>query len=184
MIYSNCLKYFQLIFTKLSHQLQQFVLLNFVGKKFRSKTLFFTLRSKWGIEVTRPSCYKEKLTVAYFKKAPAVPWVTNSNKYKLRLFYLVTRSYLSELNCPTGRMFAGISCQPAKYTQIYDDMDDYEYMDDFTFLMFCWPCLIIYQYSETNVMHFLFSLLRIKGLYMFRALLAHLQEALNKWHLV
>jgi hypothetical protein len=24
----------------------------------------------------------------------------------------------------------------------------------------------IYQYSETNVMHFLFSLLRIKGLYM------------------
>jgi hypothetical protein len=26
-----------------------------------------------------------------------------------------------------------------------------------------------YQYSETNVMHFLFSLLRIKGLYMFRA---------------
>jgi hypothetical protein len=27
-----------------------------------------------------------------------------------------------------------------------------------------------YQYSETNMMHFLFSLLRIKGLYMFRAL--------------
>jgi hypothetical protein len=40
------------------------------------------------------------------------------------------------------------------------------------------------QYSETNVMHFLFSLLRIKGLYMFRALLAHLQEALHKRHLV
>jgi hypothetical protein len=31
----------------------------------------------------------------------------------------------------------------------------------------------INQYSETNVMHFLFSLLRITGLYMFRALLAH-----------
>jgi hypothetical protein len=29
------------------------------------------------------------------------------------------------------------------------------------------------QYSETNVMHFLFSLLRINDLYMFRALLAH-----------
>jgi hypothetical protein len=40
------------------------------------------------------------------------------------------------------------------------------------------------QYSKTNVMHFLFSLLRIKGLYMFRALLAHLQETpvpLQSW---
>jgi hypothetical protein len=35
------------------------------------------------------------------------------------------------------------------------------------------------QYCETNVMHFLFSLLRIKGLYMFPALLAHPQEALH-----
>jgi hypothetical protein len=51
-------------------------------------------------------------------------------------------------------------------------------------LMFCWPCITVYQYSETNVMHFLFSLLRIKSLYMFRALLAHLQEALHKRHLV
>jgi hypothetical protein len=33
-------------------------------------------------------------------------------------------------------------------------------------------------------MHFLFSVLRIKGLYMFLALLAHPQEALYKWHLV
>jgi hypothetical protein len=41
-----------------------------------------------------------------------------------------------------------------------------------------------YQYSETNVMQFLFSLLRIKGLYMIRALLAHPQAALNKRHLV
>jgi hypothetical protein len=38
----------------------------------------------------------------------------------------------------------------------------------------------IYQYSETNVMHFLFNLLRIKGLYMFRALLAHPQDSLHK----
>jgi hypothetical protein len=29
----------------------------------------------------------------------------------------------------------------------------------------------MYQYGEANVMHFLFDLLRIKGLYMFRALL-------------
>jgi hypothetical protein len=33
-------------------------------------------------------------------------------------------------------------------------------------------------------MHFLFSLLRIKGNYMFQALLAHLQEVLHKQHLV
>jgi hypothetical protein len=39
---------------------------------------------------------------------------------------------------------------------------------------------IEHQYSETNVMHFLFILLTIKGLYMFRALLDHLQEALHK----
>jgi hypothetical protein len=43
---------------------------------------------------------------------------------------------------------------------------------------------ILHQHSETNVMNFLFSLLRIKGLYMFQALLAHPQEALQKQHLV
>jgi hypothetical protein len=42
----------------------------------------------------------------------------------------------------------------------------------------------IYQNNETNVMHFSSGLLRIKGLYMFRALFAHPQEALNKGHLV
>jgi hypothetical protein len=40
------------------------------------------------------------------------------------------------------------------------------------------------QYSETNGMHFLFNLLRIKSLYMFRALLPHPQEVLHKRHLV
>jgi hypothetical protein len=49
-------------------------------------------------------------------------------------------------------------------------------------LMFCWPCIIVYQYNETNVMHFLLNLLRIKGLYMFQALLAHPQESLHKRH--
>jgi hypothetical protein len=38
--------------------------------------------------------------------------------------------------------------------------------------------------SDTNVMHFVFSLLRIKGLYMFRALPTHLQETIHKQHLV
>jgi hypothetical protein len=33
-------------------------------------------------------------------------------------------------------------------------------------------------------MHFLFNLLRIKGLYMFRALLSHSQEELYKRHLI
>jgi hypothetical protein len=33
-------------------------------------------------------------------------------------------------------------------------------------------------------MHFVFSLLRIKDLYMFRALLAHPEEALHERHLV
>jgi hypothetical protein len=28
--------------------------------------------------------------------------------------------------------------------------------------MFCWPCIIVYQFSETNVMHFLLNLLRVK----------------------
>jgi hypothetical protein len=40
------------------------------------------------------------------------------------------------------------------------------------------------QYSETNVMHSLFSTLRIKTLYMFQALLAHPQEELHKRCLV
>jgi hypothetical protein len=42
----------------------------------------------------------------------------------------------------------------------------------------------LYQYSETNVMHLLFSLLRIKSFYMFRALLAHPQDTPHKRHLV
>jgi hypothetical protein len=44
--------------------------------------------------------------------------------------------------------------------------------------------IVVYRHSKTNVMHFLFSLLRITCLYMFRALLDHLQEALRKRHLV
>jgi hypothetical protein len=40
------------------------------------------------------------------------------------------------------------------------------------------------QYSEISVMHFLFSLFRIKNLYMFRALLSQPQETLHKLHLI
>jgi hypothetical protein len=48
--------------------------------------------------------------------------------------------------------------------------------------MFCWACITVYQYRETNVMYFLFILLRFKDLYTFQALLANPQEALNKQH--
>jgi hypothetical protein len=41
-----------------------------------------------------------------------------------------------------------------------------------------------YRYNKTNVMHFSFNLWRIRGLYMFRALLAHPQETLHIRHLV
>jgi hypothetical protein len=47
-----------------------------------------------------------------------------------------------------------------------------------------WYRSIHYQYNETKVMHFSFSLMRIKGLFMFRALLGHPQELLHKLHLV
>jgi hypothetical protein len=36
--------------------------------------------------------------------------------------------------------------------------------------MFSAPCIIVYQYTETDVVYFLLNLLRIKGLCMFRAL--------------
>jgi hypothetical protein len=62
------------------------------------------------------------------------------------------------------------------------------------FVMSAWPSdcnnlnickiILLHQYNETNVVHFSFNLLRIKSLYVFRALLAHLQEALHKCHLV
>jgi hypothetical protein len=40
-------------------------------------------------------------------------------------------------------------------------------------------------FSETNVVQFLFNLLRIKGLYMFRALIDHPQEVLHNgtWYI-
>jgi hypothetical protein len=40
------------------------------------------------------------------------------------------------------------------------------------------------QYNKTNVMHSLFNLLRIKGLYMFRALLADPQDVPHNGQLV
>jgi hypothetical protein len=51
-------------------------------------------------------------------------------------------------------------------------------------LMFCWPCITLYRYNETNVVHFSINLVKIKSLYVFRELLAHPQEAPHKRHLV
>jgi hypothetical protein len=48
-------------------------------------------------------------------------------------------------------------------------------------LMLCWPRIIVYQNSETNVMHFLFSLLRINDLYMFRAYLINWIKSASRW---
>jgi hypothetical protein len=44
------------------------------------------------------------------------------------------------------------------------------------YLNIIWYRIFCNWYSTTNMMHVLFNLLRIKGLYMFWALLAHLQE--------
>jgi hypothetical protein len=41
------------------------------------------------------------------------------------------------------------------------------------------PCITVYQYSETSIIHCLLNLLRSKSLYMFRVLLAHPQEVLH-----
>jgi hypothetical protein len=49
--------------------------------------------------------------------------------------------------------------------------------------MFCRQFITVYQCNETNMIHFSFNLLRIKGLYMFLTLFAH-QEALHKQYLV
>jgi hypothetical protein len=57
----------------------------------------------------------------------------------------------------------------------------YEHPDTLNVLL---TGIIVYQYNKTNVIPVLFSLLRIKGLYLFRALLTHPQEVLHKWHLV
>jgi hypothetical protein len=54
-----------------------------------------------------------------------------------------------------------------------------------TNLMFCWPCIVIYQYSRTNKMHFLFSVYcKLTASTWFKHLFAHHQEALHVQWLV
>jgi hypothetical protein len=53
------------------------------------------------------------------------------------------------------------------------------------FNIYCFELYIqVTDIYNSNVMPFLFNLLRIKGLYMFRPLLAHPQETIHKRHLV
>jgi hypothetical protein len=63
-----------------------------------------------------------------------------------------------------------------KMTKTAEENVLYQYLNKFK--------IFYIQYSETNVMNFLFNLLRIKSPYMFRALPAHLQKALHKQQLV
>jgi hypothetical protein len=56
--------------------------------------------------------------------------------------------------------------------------------EEYNVVITCCRFTFLYQYSEANVMNFLLNLLRIKGLYMFRALFAHPQKALHKRQLV
>jgi hypothetical protein len=50
--------------------------------------------------------------------------------------------------------------------------------------MFCRPCIVEYHYIKETRSTFCIQFLRINSLYMFRALLTHLQEALYKQQLV
>jgi hypothetical protein len=87
----------------------------------------------------------------------------------------------------TNLFFSPRLCQHAACPKALNRFSSY--VTDIRITKICLPILILviiinYQCSETNVMHFLFSLLRIKGLYMFRVLLAHPQEVLHKRQLV
>jgi hypothetical protein len=88
----------------------------------------------------------------------------------------ITVYQYSDWPCVTVYQYSDWPCVTVYQYSDWPCITVYQYSD--------WPCITVYHYSETNVMHFLFSLLRIKGLYMFRALLAHPQEALYKRHLV
>jgi hypothetical protein len=94
-----------------------------------------------------------------------------------KLAYKLYKVLIMVYNITTHRLFKLFPVCILKYHKFQGPRS----ISDF---MVCWPCITVYQHSETNVMHFLFNLLRIRGLYMFQALLAHPQEAMHKWHFV
>jgi hypothetical protein len=73
--------------------------------------------------------------------------------------------------CITVYQYSDWPCNTVYQYNDWPCITVYQYSD--------WPCITVYQYSKPNVIHLLFNLLGIKGLYMFRALLAHPQEALH-----
>jgi hypothetical protein len=89
-------------------------------------------------------------------------------------------SYSSFMLCITGSNLGPYSNCVADIFHVFSRL----FQEYFGMVLSNRPQYFISQYSETNLMHFLFSLLRIKGLFMLRALLAHLQEAIYKRHLV
>jgi hypothetical protein len=98
------------------------------------------------------------------------------NKYSCIGLLICWRSRV--IDCKIMVSIILMLCWPCITVYQYSDwpcITVYQYSD--------WPCITVYQYIETNVIHFLFSL-RIKDLYVFRALLAHPQEVFHKRHLV
>jgi hypothetical protein len=107
------------------------------------------------------NCYKPQLTLIPVLKLSKFCWPSSCTT-------IPTKSHLTSQEVPYN--YLRPTCAPTTYISVY--------------FMFCWPNIIVYQYNETKVMHFLFNLLRFKGLYMFWALLADPQEVLHKRHLV
>jgi hypothetical protein len=116
---------------------------------------------------------------------------TMKPKYSVRsragnLLYFLSKTLI---NCPFGHHFGIVaSLVEIRGTNIYFTC---QYLKNIAkkvcttfFVLLTCIIRVVYQYIETNVMHFLFNLLTIKGLYMFWALLAHPQEVLHKRHLV
>jgi hypothetical protein len=48
--------------------------------------------------------------------------------------------------------------------------------------MFCWPCIIVYQYSETNVIKFSFNLCRASTCFEHYLLILRRRYTSNTWH--
>jgi hypothetical protein len=124
------------------------------------------------------------------------PSVTYHHKLHCRIFVKIVstngRTFLNSVNEVLTALrefldwseFSSVQNDSIWCRWVANDFSENRLVQAMNLFVFCWPCITVYQCSETNVMHFLFNLLRIKGLYLFRALLAHPQEALNKRHLV
>jgi hypothetical protein len=81
------------------------------------------------------------------------------------------------------QLFTDVSGHPARPIPEQRRLISRFLAEHMVWFMFCLPCIIVHQHTATNVMHFSFNILRIKSLYMYRALLAH-PQMLHKRHLV